>query len=417
MVQQGTPQQVYDDPATGFVAGLLGENNRLPGTVMALEGDECQVRLDCGPELWARRADAGGPGSRCIVAIRPERVAVAAMSAEEMGEGALAAALRDAIFLGDHVRLLLELGRGGVLVAKRPAGSRVPRIGGPCLGRLGPLCRLRLPRRCGRRRASGGPWCAPRRPPIAVATTRENADVHPADPPWPAARRRRAAGCRAAPRLRPRHRACGADGPVHPAAAALCDGGERGRDRRPHHADPPRPAPRRLCEQPERRGEGPYRAARDADRGDAGEARRAARGHPHRGPQQWRRPCQPHDVLGRDGRQGRPSPPASCWRRSTATSAAGTPSAPRSQRAGTPIRLRLGLRQRDEGGQAGHRAEAQPGHAADGWRPGAAGQRCLGARLLPALPEPPRRIHQGLVERGELGRGGAALRGGERRVR
>ena len=98
---------------------------------MALEDDECQVRLDCGPELWARRADAAGPGSRCIVAIRPERVAVAAMTAEEMGEGALAAALRDAIFLGDHVRLLLELGRGGVLVAKRPAGSRVPRVGGP----------------------------------------------------------------------------------------------------------------------------------------------------------------------------------------------------------------------------------------------------------------------------------------------
>lgn len=131
VVQQGTPQQVYDDPETGFVAGLLGENNRLPGTVLALEAEECQVRLDCGPELWARRADAAGPGSRCIVAIRPERVAVAAMRAEEMGEGALPAALRDAIFLGDHVRLLLELGRGGTLVAKRPAGSRVPRVGGP----------------------------------------------------------------------------------------------------------------------------------------------------------------------------------------------------------------------------------------------------------------------------------------------
>ncbi|WP_165982625.1 ABC transporter ATP-binding protein [Dankookia rubra] len=131
VVQQGTPQQVYDDPATGFVAGLLGENNRLPGTVLALDGDECQVRLDCGPELWARRGDAAGPGSRCIVAIRPERVAVAAMTAEEMGEGALEAALRDAIFLGDHVRLLIELGRGGTLVARRPAGSRVPRVGGP----------------------------------------------------------------------------------------------------------------------------------------------------------------------------------------------------------------------------------------------------------------------------------------------
>jgi hypothetical protein len=53
------------------------------------------------------------------------------MSAEEMGEGALPAALQDVIFLGDHLRLLLAVGRGGVLVAKRPPGSRVPRIGGP----------------------------------------------------------------------------------------------------------------------------------------------------------------------------------------------------------------------------------------------------------------------------------------------
>lgn len=131
VAQAGTPRQLYEDPETAFVAGLLGENNRLPGTVMALHGDECQVRLDCGPELWARRADVAGPGSRCVVAVRPERVAVAAMSAEEMGEGALPAALRDVIFLGDHLRLELELGRGGGLTAKRPPGSRVPRVGGP----------------------------------------------------------------------------------------------------------------------------------------------------------------------------------------------------------------------------------------------------------------------------------------------
>jgi ABC-type Fe3+/spermidine/putrescine transport system ATPase subunit len=131
VAQAGTPQQVYDEPASAFVASLVGENNRLPGTVMVLEEEECQVRLDCGPELWARRADAGGPGSRCIVAVRPERVAVAALSAEEMGEGALPASLQDLVFLGDHLRLLLEVGRGGILVAKRPPGSRVPRSGGP----------------------------------------------------------------------------------------------------------------------------------------------------------------------------------------------------------------------------------------------------------------------------------------------
>src|ERR1019366_8915033 len=37
------------------------------------------------------------------------------------------------------------------------------------------------------------------------------------------------------------------------------------------------------------------------------------------------------------------------------------------------------------------------------------GQRRLGARLLPEVPEPPRRLPEGMVERGELGRGQQAL--------
>ncbi|MCO6414734.1 TOBE domain-containing protein [Siccirubricoccus sp. KC 17139] len=131
VVQEGPPQALYEAPATAFVAGLVGENNRLPGTVLALEEDMARVKLDCGPELEARLADAGGPGSRCIVAVRPEKVAVAAMSAEELGEGAVPAALREVVFLGPEIRLVLEIGTGGVLVARRPPGGRLPRPGGP----------------------------------------------------------------------------------------------------------------------------------------------------------------------------------------------------------------------------------------------------------------------------------------------
>ncbi len=131
IAQCAAPRALYEEPATAFIAGLLGENNRLPGTVEWREESECGIRLDCGPLVDARVADAGGPGSRCIVAIRPDRVAVAALPAEEMGEGALPAALRDTVFLGDHVRLLLELGEGGMLVARRPPGSRMPVPGGP----------------------------------------------------------------------------------------------------------------------------------------------------------------------------------------------------------------------------------------------------------------------------------------------
>ena len=87
IAQLDTPRRLYEEPATAFVASLAGENNRLPGTVDWREEEECGVRLDCGPLVEARVADAGGPGSRCIVAVRPERVAVAAIPAEDMGRG------------------------------------------------------------------------------------------------------------------------------------------------------------------------------------------------------------------------------------------------------------------------------------------------------------------------------------------
>jgi putative spermidine/putrescine transport system ATP-binding protein len=130
--QLADPRRLYDRPADAFVAGFVGENNLLPGVVAAREQDECRVRLDCGPVVHAGAVDCGLPGERCLVAIRPERVAVAGVTAAELGEGALPAVLTEAIFLGDHVRLRLALGDGGEILAKRPAGiGALPEPGGP----------------------------------------------------------------------------------------------------------------------------------------------------------------------------------------------------------------------------------------------------------------------------------------------
>ena len=128
--QVGTPTALYETPQDAFVAGFLGESNFLPGTVAAIEDDIALVRLDCGVQAEAL-AGSLQPNQRCRVAVRPERVAVAAITAEEMGEGALPATLLEAIYLGDHIRLLLRVGAPGFptteIAVKRPAG--VPMAG------------------------------------------------------------------------------------------------------------------------------------------------------------------------------------------------------------------------------------------------------------------------------------------------
>ncbi len=110
--QVGTPQTLYETPQDAFVAGFLGESNFLPGEVVEVEDDIALVRLDCGA-LAEALAGALHAGERCQVAVRPERIAVAGIAAEEMGEGALPATLLEAAYLGDHVRLLLRVGVPG----------------------------------------------------------------------------------------------------------------------------------------------------------------------------------------------------------------------------------------------------------------------------------------------------------------
>lgn len=134
LLQLGTPRDVYDSPADPAVAALTGPCNRLPGTVLAVEEDGCHVRLDCGPEAWGAAvigpAGSPVPGGRCVLVIRPEQLAVAPLPPEEMGEDAVPARLLEARFAGDHLRLRLAVGEGGVVIAHRPPGLVLPALGG-----------------------------------------------------------------------------------------------------------------------------------------------------------------------------------------------------------------------------------------------------------------------------------------------
>ena len=131
--QAGTPRDLYDRPADPVVAAMTGPCNRLPGKVLSVGGGSCHIRLDCGLEaVGVPVAGAGGapvPGGRCVLLIRPERVAVAPLPPAEMGEDAVAARLIEARFAGDHLRLRLAIGEGGELLCHRPAGLPLPEPG------------------------------------------------------------------------------------------------------------------------------------------------------------------------------------------------------------------------------------------------------------------------------------------------
>ena len=80
---------------------------------------------------------------------------------------------------------------------------------------------------------------------------------------------------------------------------------------------------------------------------------------------------------------------------------------------GQPLRQRLGLARLGRLRPPRH-VDAEPGPAHPRGTDAAPRPRRLGARVLPDVPEPPSRLRRGLVERRQLARGRAPLRGGRR---
>ena len=77
MEQIGSPADVYEAPATSFVASFLGASNLLDGTVESSEGNLAKVALKAGSMITLPRdrlpADGGG---RVQIGVRPEKLSI-----------------------------------------------------------------------------------------------------------------------------------------------------------------------------------------------------------------------------------------------------------------------------------------------------------------------------------------------------
>jgi spermidine/putrescine transport system ATP-binding protein len=72
--QVAEPEQVYDRPATTFVAGFIGVSNLMPGQVTKA-GDPGEVELDAGVSVHAS-VNGFRAGERCHAVVRPEKLQI-----------------------------------------------------------------------------------------------------------------------------------------------------------------------------------------------------------------------------------------------------------------------------------------------------------------------------------------------------
>jgi len=118
IVQEGSPAEIYDRPATVFASDFIGEANLLRGVVAAVDGEWARVRvLDTALEIQAP-ASGLGPDCPVVISVRPERLRVGRPGSANGVENRAPGRLERRIFLGNIIRQYVALGPEIVVAAQ-----------------------------------------------------------------------------------------------------------------------------------------------------------------------------------------------------------------------------------------------------------------------------------------------------------
>jgi spermidine/putrescine transport system ATP-binding protein len=120
--QMGSPRDIYDQPATEFVARFVGETSLFRGRVVETQGDTALLRTAEG-DLVHLPAAMGAVGTEAVVCIRPEKVELAPPG--EDGAPLLRGRVSELIYLGTGTRLEMILPGGGRMIAMLPGAAPV----------------------------------------------------------------------------------------------------------------------------------------------------------------------------------------------------------------------------------------------------------------------------------------------------
>jgi len=108
--QVGSPREVYEEPASAYVADFLGVSNMLDAQAIGMDSDgRCRVRVG-DFELLASQGHTSARGSVKVV-VRPERVRIEAPG--ESGENRLPGRIERLVYAGAISQLVITLDRGG----------------------------------------------------------------------------------------------------------------------------------------------------------------------------------------------------------------------------------------------------------------------------------------------------------------
>ena len=127
--QIGTPAEIYDNPASVFVAGFIGQANLWPATVTEHTAGTARVSALGGASLCGSCEDSTlTVGSEATLMVRPERISIslAQPTSQTGGDQSVNATVSDLAFQGPIVRLALEAADGSPIIANVDPDADLP---------------------------------------------------------------------------------------------------------------------------------------------------------------------------------------------------------------------------------------------------------------------------------------------------
>jgi spermidine/putrescine ABC transporter ATP-binding subunit len=127
VAQVGTPADIYENPRTEFVAGFIGEANLFGGAAGqggSGAGVHWTVTQSDGRSFLVPDAPGISAGGEVRIAVRPEWLDLFEPGAVPAGENALPGTVRDIVYLGETMHIVVTLSEGRLVrVALRNEGQ------------------------------------------------------------------------------------------------------------------------------------------------------------------------------------------------------------------------------------------------------------------------------------------------------
>jgi len=114
--QLATPTELYEQPASAFVASFIGENNLIDCTFEGSDEHGSVYRSDCGKVLKVKDGTRSTSGARMVISVRPEKMSMSPHNGEH--DNHLDATLDQYMYHGDHLRAIFKLDSGSTVMCK-----------------------------------------------------------------------------------------------------------------------------------------------------------------------------------------------------------------------------------------------------------------------------------------------------------